>query len=76
MLIKHHNIEAIVSELQKENDLLRNDVLDLRNRSKQISDKIDLEQYGRRDCVKIRGVQSHHELILDITRQGDLHACL
>ena len=57
MSIKHKNMEAIVSELQRENYLLRNEVLDLRNRSEQISDQIDdLKQYGRRDCVEIRGV--------------------
>ena len=57
MLIKHKNMEVTVSELQRENDLLRNEVLVFRNRSEQIWDKIDdLEQYGRRDCEEIRGV--------------------
>lgn len=50
-------MEAINCELQKENELLRNEVLDLRNQSEQMWDKVDdLEQYGRRDCLEIRGI--------------------
>ena len=57
LLIKHQNMEAINCELQKENELLRNEVLDLRNQSEQMWDKVDdLEQYGRRDCLEIRGI--------------------
>ena len=57
LLIKHQNMEAINCELQKENELLRNEVLDLQNQSEQMWDKVDdLEQYGRRDCLEIRGI--------------------
>ena len=57
LMIKQQKIEETNNELLKENQMLKKQVFNLQNQTEQMSGKLnDLEQYGRRDCIKIRGV--------------------
>ncbi|CAB3991750.1 Hypothetical predicted protein [Paramuricea clavata] len=57
LLSKQINIEAASNGLVKENEILKNQVSNLQNRVEQLSTNVnDLEQYGRRECLEVRGV--------------------
>jgi FtsZ-binding cell division protein ZapB len=57
LLSKQINIEAVSNALVKENEILKSQVSNLQNRVEQLSTNVnDLEQYGRRECLEIRGV--------------------
>ena len=57
MSAKQSAIEETNLLLEKENDLLKNQVYTLQNQVQQLSGSVnDLKQYGRRECLEIRGV--------------------
>ena len=57
LLPKQINIEAVNNILAKENELSKNEIFNLQNHVEQLSTNInDLEQYGRRECLEIRGI--------------------
>ena len=57
LLIKHQYIEEMSNGLVKENQLLKKQVFNLQNQSEQMCVNFnELEQYGRQDCLEIRGI--------------------
>ena len=57
LMIKQQKIEEMNNELSNENQMLKKQVFNLQNQTEQTSGKLnELEQYGRRDCLEIRGI--------------------
>ena len=57
LLKKQQCMEEINKKLLEENNLLKSQVFNLGNQSKQFAETVnELEQYGRRDCLEVRGI--------------------